>query len=98
MTTNQPDRLDRIEAIVEQNAIAIRDLQVRQDRTQQQQDRTQQQLDQLGIFVADLFNDVARLAQNLDRAERERVQLTADIRSLVNALQNRFTGNGHSGE
>ena len=83
--------------------MATRDLQIKQDRTQTQldqlgdrQDRTQTQLDQLGLFVADISNDLARLAQNADRAELERVQLTADIRSLVNALQNRFTGNGQS--
>lgn len=98
MTDNPPDRLDRIEAIVETTAMAMREMQVKQDRMQEQQARMQQQLDQrfneLGDFIGAVSNDVAQLAQNQEQQNIRMAQLTANVESLVNALQNRFAGNG----
>lgn len=105
MTDNPPDRLDRIEAIVETTAMAMREMQVKQDRMQEQQERMeqqqarmQQQLDQrfneLGDFIGAVSNDVAQLAQNQEQQNIRMAQLTANVESLVNALQNRFAGNG----
>ncbi|MCY7275759.1 MAG: hypothetical protein LH702_18990 [Phormidesmis sp. CAN_BIN44] len=108
MATNPPDRLDRIEAIVESIAFALRNMQVKQDRMQEQQDRmqqsfdrmqeqqdrTQQHLDQVGRFVADISNDVAQVSANQERQDVRMAQLTANVESLVSALQNRFTSNG----
>ncbi len=85
MTANPPDRLDRIEAIVESTAIALRDMQVKQDWMQEQQDRTQQHLDQVGRFVADLSNDVAQVSANQEQQDVRMAQLTANVESLVSA-------------
>lgn len=77
-------------------------MQAKQDRTQAQldltrdrQDRTEEQLDRLGLFVADISNDVAQLSANQQEQNLRMAQLTANVESLVSALQSRFTSNGH---
>lgn len=73
-------------------------MQEQQERMEQQQARMQQQIDQrfneLGDFIGAVSNDVAQLAQNQEQQNIRMAQLTANVESLVNALQNRFAGNG----
>lgn len=40
---------------------------------------------------------VTTLTTYAEQAERDRLALSAEVRSLVNALRNRFDGNGHAG-
>ncbi|UBF24235.1 hypothetical protein K9N68_21270 [Kovacikia minuta CCNUW1] len=79
------------------------------NQLEQKQDRTQQQLDQLGQKVdsnaraiqatnQDLRDNIEDLTSTLTtyaaQAEQDRIALTASVQALVDALQNRFGGNG----
>ncbi len=87
----QQDRMQEQQDRMQQN---FDRMQEQQDRTQQHLDRTQQHLDQVGRFVADLSNDVALVSANQEQQDIRMAQLTANVESLVSALQNRFTSNG----
>lgn len=92
--SNSSDRLDRVEAILAELAAGQRDLQTGQRDLQVKQDKTQEQLDNLGLFIADISNDVAQLSANQQEQNLRTAQLTANVESLVSALQSRFTSNG----
>lgn len=103
------DRLDRIEAIVEANALAIGELRDRQDRTQQQLDQLGIRLDQLGArldqlgakvdsFVEETAQAVATLAQSIEdntaQAEIDRAEFRTFFNETLTYLRERYNGHG----
>ena len=77
------DRLDRIEAIVEANAIAIGELRDRQDRTQQQLDQLGTRIDQLGTRIDQLGIRIDQLGAKVDAFVEETAQVIVTLAESI---------------
>ncbi len=100
MATNQPDKLDRIEAILANLASRDEIYQQRFEELDQRQDRTQEQLDQTQRQIDVLLALPDETTERLDRQDRQlevdRAEFRSTVRDILSHLQTRYNGNGDS--
>ena len=96
MTTNQPNELDEIRAI-------LRTVAEQQARSQQQIDSNARSIsansDAIAISRADLRTNVEDLVSMISasaaQAEIDRAEFRATVQQILEALTQRFSSNGH---
>lgn len=102
--SSEPTRLDRIEAVVAANADAIaanaRDIAELKETQRQQWAETRASIDDVVSMITTLAENTEqyRVQAEIDRrqAEIDRAEFRATVRAILDALTQRFSGNGHS--
>lgn len=91
------DRLRQLEAITLSNARAIA---ANSNAIAELRQRDEVVLVEMRHNIEDVVAMISSVGQSLqeyaDRAEQDRATLTASLRSLIDALNSRFSGNGHT--
>jgi hypothetical protein len=103
MTQPQPDRLDRIEALVESNARAIASNSEAIANSFNRLDRIEALVESNARAIAANSDDsrasvrdlVSMITTQADQAEIDRAEFRATVRQLLETLNQRFTSNGH---
>jgi hypothetical protein len=91
-TPAQPDRLDRMEALVGNILIALDQLRLRQEITQAQIDALTGRVD---AFVQEVATAIGTLAQESDADRAAIRELQSENRRILDILENRFRPNGN---
>jgi hypothetical protein len=89
MTTNLPDRLDRLEALAETTLLAIQQQQV-------QIQHQQAQIDDLRVSVADVVSMVGTLAAQQNEMQQEITGLRLESRRILDYLLNQRGEGGNN--
>jgi type VII secretion effector (TIGR04197 family) len=91
------ERLKEIEAITLSNARAIA---ANSNAIAELRQRDEVVLAEMRQNIADVVGMITTMGESFqqyaDRAEQERAALSASLQSLINALTQRFSGNGHT--
>jgi methyl-accepting chemotaxis protein len=102
--SSEPTRLDRIEAVVAANADAIaanaRDIAELRETQRQQWAETRASIDDVVRMIGTLAENTEQYRRQAEEDRRQaaidRVEFRATVQSILDALTQRFSGNGHS--